>query len=111
MLGAAALDTDEGKGSLLHAATEDEEGKEMGAPLAGRRHCPRTRGGGDGVQVADRRRCRTRREGDGGARPWPAAAAVRGRGGGRDGVQVQVAGRRRCRTRREDEEGKEMGFG
>ena len=45
MLGAAALDTDEGKGSLLHAAPEDEEGKEMGAPLAGRRHCPRTRRG------------------------------------------------------------------
>ena len=93
MLGAAALDTDEGKGSLLHAAPEDEEGKEMGAPLAGRS------------------RCRTRREGNGGARPWPAAAAVRVRGGGRDGVQVQVVGRRCCRTRREDEEGKEMGFG
>jgi len=112
LLGAAALDTDEGKGSLLHAAPEDEEGKEMGAPLAGRRHCPRTRRGrgwGAGGRPPPLQDEEGRRWGR--ARPWPAAAAVRVRGGGRDGVQVQVAGRRCCRTRREDEEGKEMGFG
>ena len=44
MLGAAALDVDEGKESLL-GAPEDEEGKEMGAPLAGRRRYPRRRRG------------------------------------------------------------------